>query len=67
MIQPTNKQSGLRPRHGAATVVAVVIAAVIAYAAFGFIVGTLAFLVKLVIVVGIAFLVVRFFARHARA
>ena len=55
MIQPsTNGRSGLRPRHGALVVGSVLLTAIIAYAAFGFIVGTLAFLVKLAIVVGVA-------------
>ena len=68
MIQPTKTQSGgLRPRHGAAIAVSVVIAAVVAYAAFGFIVGTIAFLVKLAIVVGIGALVVKLVFRRAKS
>jgi hypothetical protein len=42
----------------------VVLTAIIAYAAFGFIVGTIAFLVKLAVVVGVAFLVVKLLFRR---
>ena len=67
MIQPsTNGRSGLRPRHGVLVVGSVVIAAIVAYAAFGFIVGTIAFLVKLAIVVGVAFLVVKLVFRRSK-
>lgn len=66
MIQPTNHRTGLRPVHTAGVVVAVVVAAIVAYAAFGFIVGTIAFLVKLAIVVGIAALAWRFFTHRSR-
>jgi hypothetical protein len=64
MIQPTNDRSGLRPRHGVIVVGSVVLAAIIAYAAFGFIVGTFWFLVKLAVVVGVGFLVVKMLFRR---
>jgi hypothetical protein len=68
MIQPsTNGRSGLRPRHGVLVVGSVVIAAIVAYAAFGFIVGTIAFFVKLAVVVGIAFLVVKLIFRRTKS
>lgn len=67
MIQPTNQKTGLRPVHTAGVVAAVVVAAIVAYAAFGFIVGTIAFLVKLAIVVGIAALAWRFFSHRAKS
>jgi hypothetical protein len=41
--------------------------AIVAYALFGFIVGTLAFLVKLAVVVGVAFLVVKLLFRRTKS
>lgn len=67
MIQPSSGRSGIRPRHTATVVGAVAVAAVVAYLAFGFIVGTLAFLVKLAVVVGIGFLAVKLVFRRSRS
>ena len=66
-IQPAEKHNGLRPVHGAVVVGTVVIAAVVAYAAFGFIVGAIAFVVKLAIVAAIVGLVAKLVFRHARS
>jgi tetrahydromethanopterin S-methyltransferase subunit B len=68
MIQPsTNGRSGLRPRHGVLVVGSVLLTAIVAYAAFGFIVGTIAFLVKLAVVVGVAYLVVKLVFRRTKS
>ena len=68
MIQPsTNDRSGLRPRHGVLVVGSVLLTAIVAYAAFGFIVGTIAFLVKLAVVVGVAYLVVKLVFRRTKS
>jgi threonine/homoserine/homoserine lactone efflux protein len=66
VLQPKGKQTSLRPRHGVAIALGVVAAVLVAYVAFSFIVGTIAFLIKLVIVVGIIYLIVRFVTRSAR-
>jgi len=65
VIKPSNSGTGLRPRHGAALVVATVVAVIVAYAAFGFIVGVIAFFVKLVVVVAVITLIGRLLFRHA--
>ena len=65
MIKPSGSSTGLRPVHGATMVVAAVLAVVIAYAAFGFIVCAVAFLVKLAIVVAVIALVVKLVLRRA--
>jgi len=66
MIQPSNSSTKLQPRHHLLIAGLVVVAAVIAYGAFSFIVGTVAFLVKLAIVLGLAYLFVRFLVHRAR-
>jgi hypothetical protein len=45
----------------------VLLTAIVAYAAFGFIVGTIAFLVKLAVVVGVAYLVVKLVFRRTKS
>ena len=64
---PKHLELKLRPIHGLVVAGSVVIAVLIAFAAFSFIVGTLAFLVKLVIVVGVLWLVGRRVVRHAHS
>jgi len=66
-IQPAEKHNGLRPAHGVVLVGTVVIAAVVAYAAFGFIAGLVAFVVKLAIIAAIVALVGKLVLRHARS
>ena len=66
-IQPAEKHNGLRPAHGVVLVGTVVVAAIVAYAAFGFIAGVIAFVVKLAIVVAIVGLVAKLVLRRARS
>jgi threonine/homoserine/homoserine lactone efflux protein len=66
VLQPRGKQTSLRPRHGVAIAVGVVAIILVTYGAFSFIVGTIAFLIKLLIVLGLAYLVIRFVTRSAR-
>ena len=66
MLKPSNSQQSLRPHHGVAIAVGIVVAAVIAFGAFHFILGTIAFLVKLAIVLGLAYVIVRVVLRSAR-
>ena len=67
MIQPTNHPSSLRPRHGVLVVGSVLVTALVAYLAFGFIVGVVAFFVKLVVVVAVAALVVKLVVGRSRS
>lgn len=54
MLEPAPKSSkSLRPGHALSVVAIAVIVAVVAYVAFGWIVGLVAFLIKTVIVIGI--------------
>jgi ABC-type multidrug transport system permease subunit len=66
MIQPKSGSSGLRPVHGVAVVAAVVVVAVIVFGVFHFIVGVLAFFIKLVIVIAVLYGLTRFVLRHAK-
>jgi len=64
MIEPRSTQErGLRPGHKLTVVAAAVIAAIVAYLAFGWIVGLVAFLIKTVLVIavigGVLYLVLR--------
>ena len=67
MIQPTNRQPAIRPRHGMLVVGSVLATALVAYLAFGFIVGVIAFFVKLVVVVAVAALVVKLVIGRSRS
>lgn len=67
MIQPTNRQPSIRPRHGALVVGSVIATALVVYLAFGFIVGVVAFFVKLVVVLAVAALVVRLVVGRSRS
>jgi hypothetical protein len=49
-----------------AAVVAVIVVAVIAFGAFHFVVGVLAFFIKLIIVLAVLYGVTRFVLRHAK-
>jgi len=62
---PTTKGSGLRPVHGGVVAVSVVVAVVVAFAAFSFVAGVVAFIVKLAVVVGIVWVVSRLVLRRA--
>jgi len=65
MIEPSGKSpSSLRPVHAVTVLAVAVIAAVVAYLAFGWIVGLLAFLIKTVIVVGVIAGALYFVFRH---
>ena len=63
MIEPRSSQRGLRPGHTLTVVAAAVIAAIVVYVAFSWVVGLLAFLIKTVVVVaviaGVVYLVTR--------
>jgi hypothetical protein len=68
MIQPsTNGRSGLRPRHGVLVVGSVVVTALVAFWAFSFLVGAFFDVVKLAVVVGVAFLVVKLVFRRSKS
>ena len=69
MIEPrTTQERGLRPGHKLTVVAAAVVAAIVAYLAFGWIVGLIAFLIKTVVVIavigGVLYLVFRHSRRH---
>ena len=71
MIEPReNRSNQLRPRHGVTVIAVAVIAVVVAYLAFGWIVGLVAFLIKTVVVVaviaGAGYLVVRAVTKSGR-
>lgn len=67
MIQPTNRSSrGIRPFHGLVVAGTVVVAAVVAFAAFSFVAGTIAFVVKAAIVLAIVYGVMRLLLRRPR-
>lgn len=59
MLQSSPGTNKLRPRHTLAAVVGVAVAALVAFWAFSFVVGVIAFVVKLAIVVVVAWLVIR--------
>jgi ABC-type nickel/cobalt efflux system permease component RcnA len=63
MIEPRSTQGGLRPGHKLTVVAAAVVAAIVVYLAFGWIVGLVAFLIKTAVVIvvigGVLYLVLR--------
>jgi hypothetical protein len=67
MIQPTERHTGLRPFHGAVLVGTTVVAVLIAFAAFHFVLGAIALVVKLAIIVAIVSFVARLLLRHAHS
>jgi Flp pilus assembly protein TadB len=64
---PSRRDGGLRPVHGAAIAVSVVVAVVVAFWALSFLAGILASLVKVVVIVAIVALVVRLVRHRARS
>ena len=67
MIQPTDGRTGLRPFHGVVLVGTTVVAVLIAFAAFHFVLGAIAVVIKLAVVVAIVGFVARLLLRHARS
>jgi hypothetical protein len=67
MIQPTDSRNGLRPFHGVVLVGTTVVAVLIAFAAFHFVIGAIAIVIKLAIIVAIVGFVARLLMRHARS
>jgi hypothetical protein len=65
MIKPSGSGTKLRPTHAATLVVGSVIAVIVAFAAFHFVVGLIAFFVKLVIVVAVVGLLAKFVFNRA--
>jgi hypothetical protein len=65
MIKPSGSSTKLRPAHTATLVIGSVIAVVVAFAVFHFVIGLIAFFVKLVIVVAIVGLLAKFLFRRA--
>ncbi len=71
MLEPSKKSSkSLRPGHAVGVLAVAVIAVVVAYVAFGWIVGLFAFLIKTIIVIavigGALYLVARYALRDKR-
>lgn len=73
MIQPSNgsgmqprRKGGLRPVHGLMVAAAAVVAAVVAFAALSFLAGVLASVVKIVVILAIVGLVLRFLAGRSK-
>jgi hypothetical protein len=65
MIKPSGSSTKLRPVHSATLVVGTIVAVVLAFAVFHFIVGIVAFLIKLIIVVAVVGLLAKLVFRHA--
>jgi hypothetical protein len=53
MIEPRTTPGGLRPGHKLTVVAVAVVAAIVAYLAFSWIVGLVAFLIKTVLVIAV--------------
>jgi hypothetical protein len=66
MIQPTQRKNGIRPHH-AAGVVAFVALVVIAFVVLSGVVSVVFKVVELAIVVGVIYMLARFFLRRSRA
>lgn len=64
---PSRRQSALRPAHTGVVVVSVVASAIVAFWAFSFVAGLVAFFVKVVVVVAIVTLVFRLLTRRSRS
>jgi hypothetical protein len=67
MIEPRQRSgTSLRPGHGLTIVAAAVIAAIVAYVAFGWVVGIVWFLIKTIVVIAVIATVLYLVVRHAR-
>ena len=67
MLEPGDNARKLQPRHGIAATAAVIVTVIVAFWALSFIVGTIAFLVKLAVVLGIAYVVIHLLVRKSRS
>lgn len=62
----SGSSGGLRPHHGLMIAGAAVAAAIVAFWAFSFVIGVVAFLVKLIVVLAVVGLVLKFILGRAR-
>jgi high-affinity Fe2+/Pb2+ permease len=66
MLEPRSKSGGLRLVHGVVVTAAVVVAAIVTWVVFSFVLGIFFKLVELVIVIALVAAVVHLVRRHSR-